>query len=521
MEKGARKRREDPSQESIVSKKDELNMRVKQLIALWIETKRGWNGRPAPAIGINEKGNIKNPLPEEVTQAAKAIDMKTDEILNLLRSVTDEQRQYSAKRRKSRKEIGSPPTTVPELAELPKAASIQKDAGKVSRFMSHVKAPFQLHDPNRWERLRMLRTVARISSLSKDIENLVLTDGPTIAEAVYKTKDLFYYLRHNLVQPLLAEKEISDEPYTSLHSEFASKKRERRQEAARRIREKLKEEKEDAKRLRDEERSEETQRRFQEREEHSEQQHERRLELERMRQEGRAHELDYVERLKNMRAAVNALKKEVKEKPPELHNAIIDFEMATTFEDQVEAFERIKALRSPDINKAAHNILTRWMKRKRMEYQDTRESELRLSIDQELRRAREHLNQLMKGLETPGISIENALDNIIGFMRDSVPMLKMLSDLAEIYNDSAKTMQFETKNRKNWPIISSMDMRDLKAMAGIMYEDALRLTEKLKGLKETTISEEEVQQEDDSWKDQLAEVTENQFSFPEEAYGLR
>jgi hypothetical protein len=82
-------------------------------------------------------------------------------------------------------------------------------------------------------------------------------------------------------------------------------------------------------------------------------------------------------------------------------------------------------------------------------------------------------------------------------------------------------MQFETKNRKNWPIISSMDMRDLKAMAGIMYEDALRLTEKLKGLKETTISEEEVQQEDDSWKDQLAEVTENQFSFPEEAYGLR
>ena len=145
MEKGARKRREDPSQESIVSKKDELNMRVKQLIALWIETKRGWNGRPAPAIGINEKGNIKNPLPEEVTQAAKAIDMKTDEILNLLRSVTDEQRQYSAKRRKSRKEIGSPPTTVPELAErhfqrgTNDSRCLDRQGGTISRRRAEIR----------------------------------------------------------------------------------------------------------------------------------------------------------------------------------------------------------------------------------------------------------------------------------------------------------------------------------------------------------------------------------------------
>lgn len=99
-----RKRREDPAQEELVSKKDVLNQRIKQLIGLLIETKRGYNGRPAPGIGISEKGDIKNPLPPEVQQAAATIDSLSDNVVSELQDVIRYQEHYSSGRRKSQDE---------------------------------------------------------------------------------------------------------------------------------------------------------------------------------------------------------------------------------------------------------------------------------------------------------------------------------------------------------------------------------------------------------------------------------
>ena len=76
-----RARRQDPAQEQLVSKKDRLNDRIKQLIALLIETKKGYNGRPSIGLGITERSDIKYPLPEQVGQAAAAIDQQADQIV--------------------------------------------------------------------------------------------------------------------------------------------------------------------------------------------------------------------------------------------------------------------------------------------------------------------------------------------------------------------------------------------------------------------------------------------------------
>jgi len=58
-ESKARATRQDPVQESLVSKKDEINRRTSDLIDLLDDAKSGlidsknvWNGKPAPRIGV-------------------------------------------------------------------------------------------------------------------------------------------------------------------------------------------------------------------------------------------------------------------------------------------------------------------------------------------------------------------------------------------------------------------------------------------------------------------------------------
>src|SRR5690606_9435895 len=149
----ARTVRQDPAQEKLVQRKDRINDRVKELINLLIETKRSWNGKPAPGIGINESHSIKEPIPKETSVAMDKVVQLTQEVSSELNGIIQEQDIYSNTRRK-------PQPKVEEKHLEPNQTSVDLSSiasSGVSRFISHVKAPFQFGDSNKWRRLKLLR----------------------------------------------------------------------------------------------------------------------------------------------------------------------------------------------------------------------------------------------------------------------------------------------------------------------------------------------------------------------------
>jgi hypothetical protein len=190
-----RKTRQDPSQEELLQKKDKLNAEVTELIQLLIETKRAWNGKPAPRIGVTEPTSIKFPLPDQVEQAASKINQLADDIVQRIMDVDRFQDMYSQRRRKGKSEV--------EVPVMATAMTKEAKSNVLSRLWAHVTAPFQLGDKDRWTRLRMLRAATRLSSELKEIEDLSLTYDPeAVPEAIYRAKDFAIILQNDLIGPI-------------------------------------------------------------------------------------------------------------------------------------------------------------------------------------------------------------------------------------------------------------------------------------------------------------------------------
>jgi hypothetical protein len=439
VDKLGRKRRTDPAQESIVAKKDLLNDRVKQLIALWIETKRGWNGRPAPGIGVPEKGDIKLPLPEPVAQAAKAIDGKTDEVLGLLGEVIREQAMYSQTRRKSSREMPvqptpeapteeAPPTTAERAFELKKLATdgMVIEAGRLSRFMAHVKAPFQWEDKKRKQRLRMLRFSANLFYKTKDIENAALA-GEDPNKLVYEMKNLYYFIKTNIIDPVIQDLKHDEgifRPYSSLSTEYSERRRKR--------------EKEKLLPTEDTPPSQEMQ--------------------------------DLLAKYNSMTADVDGIQKD-KNISQDLARMIVFFraaqqkhdiqEMARLHSDIISAYKNESVLK-----KSAHNVMSRWLRRQRMNLRETQDSTLRLKIDVGMRGVRSALENLMKVLEVSGDFSTSSIDSLIDMCKALIPALQATTVLAESHNNSIE-LSSGKKNR----YISHSEIMELQNMSGVLYED--------------------------------------------------
>lgn len=187
----SRSQRKDPAQEEIVSQKDFLNERTTKLIEFLKELKKGWNGGPAPAVGISEKINLTDPLPNELSTGGAAAVRELSEITRGLDSVVSLQSNYS-KERTERLENRLKQMSQAGFLDL----SMQKTASnKLTRLWSHIVAPFSSENGKR-DRLKMLRHFASIDSELKDIEEEILKGN--ILEGLQEARQIYYAYKPDL-----------------------------------------------------------------------------------------------------------------------------------------------------------------------------------------------------------------------------------------------------------------------------------------------------------------------------------
>lgn len=183
--KSSRQKRKDPIQEEIVSRKDSLNERTTKLIDFLKELKRGWNGGPAPTIGIGHKSNLTAPLPEQVIGAGQAASSALTDILNGLGEVKNLQDHYATERERRLAE------RTQKVQQAMSEFVIQKTASNpLSIMWSHIVAPFST-EQGKWERLRMLRSLDRMDDNLLDINEKILGNEKDILDAIYLTKQMY------------------------------------------------------------------------------------------------------------------------------------------------------------------------------------------------------------------------------------------------------------------------------------------------------------------------------------------
>jgi hypothetical protein len=187
-----RSRRKDPDQEAIVQVKDEINDRMSKLISLLKEVKKGLNGGPAPTIGISEKINLTQPLPDSVSSAGDAALQELSAIIQGIHRADQMQDTYSNNREQRLIERSK---KMEDLKQQTIEAAIEEELMKVAsnsltRTWAHIIAPFSF-EKGRWERLSLLRSLARIDNSLKEIEDQVLSDDPAILNALHIAKQLY------------------------------------------------------------------------------------------------------------------------------------------------------------------------------------------------------------------------------------------------------------------------------------------------------------------------------------------
>ncbi len=187
-----RSRRKDPEQEAIVQVKDEINERMSKLIELLKDVKSGMNGGPAPEVGVPEKINLTQPLPDSVPTAGSAAVQELSAISQGISQVNQMQDAYAAKREQR---LADRSNQMKELQNQVAEAAVEEEFRKVAsnaltRTWAHIIAPFG-SEQGRWERLSLLRSLARLDDNLTKVEDQVLSGDPAILDALHIAKQLY------------------------------------------------------------------------------------------------------------------------------------------------------------------------------------------------------------------------------------------------------------------------------------------------------------------------------------------
>lgn len=184
--------RKDPDQEAIVQVKDEINERMSKLIELLKDVKKGMNGGPAPEVGVPEKVNLTQPLPDSVTSAGNAAAQELSAITQGIAQVNQMQDEYAAKREQRLQERSK---QMQELQQQVAEAAVEEEIRKIAsnsltRAWAHIVAPFS-SEQGKMERLSLLRSLARLDDNLTKVEDQVLSGDPSILNALHVAKQLY------------------------------------------------------------------------------------------------------------------------------------------------------------------------------------------------------------------------------------------------------------------------------------------------------------------------------------------
>ncbi len=189
QEKIARKRSADPKQETLRGHKDQWNKEVSLLIAQLIAFKRGLNGRGEPRVGL-PPSSIRDPMPNEVGQYLEQMATRFQKIVSEADNIIDEQTDYSKTRRKSRKELQES-GQMPQQEIVPSTAAseallIKEASWWGSRAWSYFKYSPRIWNKHLQLRMRMLWVSSDVSNGLLDLENyLVSSDENAIPRSCY------------------------------------------------------------------------------------------------------------------------------------------------------------------------------------------------------------------------------------------------------------------------------------------------------------------------------------------------
>lgn len=178
----------DPVQKDIVSKKDDINERTSRLIDFIKELKKGWNGNPAPGVGVDAKYKLIEPMPDQLLNSGQMVLQELAKILEALKEINQEQDNYAAERQQRMEQRMQ---QQPVQASFSDEFLIKEASNPLSRLWSHIKAPFSFVEKNRWERLRLLRALAKIFKDLETLNDKVLEGDKSILEAVYQARQLY------------------------------------------------------------------------------------------------------------------------------------------------------------------------------------------------------------------------------------------------------------------------------------------------------------------------------------------
>ena len=198
-----RSQRKEPEQEALVQLKDQSNERMSKLISLYKAVIKGINGGPSPGVGVDEKFNLTAPMPDSVPAAAQQAAQEAASLADFVRQIDQAQDNYSAgKTEKMQRRLQQMQTRMQETQALQEQVqqdqvqaaveeALHKEASnQLTRLWSHL-TPFSWGEKGRGHRLAMLRSLARVDSNLKDVENAVLGGDPKILNAVNLAKQLW------------------------------------------------------------------------------------------------------------------------------------------------------------------------------------------------------------------------------------------------------------------------------------------------------------------------------------------
>lgn len=461
-ESKARATREDPGQESLVSKKDEINQRTSKIIELLIDTKNSWNGKPAPGIGVTEPTSIKEPLPDETTSTMSQILQMVKDVDSKLKDIDNQQSGYSGNRRRPqpKKQPGTQ-SSEPNRDEGGLDLSAIASSG-VSRFMSHIKAPFQFGDSDKWARLRLLRAASRINSHLEEMQSFVLSsDDMAVPNAVYKAKDLFHIFDNELSEPMLAALRNMPEKVIDVSNENRSEEHpvEPNVEESVELEDSGPVEPMNPAQLIDV-RAE--------------------MNIVSKQIQDAITRLDTPQLRHQFKEAYNDLRRRVRNiltlyasEPPQAQQAYMDF---VPIKDEFLSAV-YSATQQDEGFEATANRFTNFLKRKSIEYLQPSSDHmkgLKLRADQSITKTRSSLDELMDALQKSHVN-PGSLTSYLKKMADNlIETYKFLFRLGDIHNSRAKLNNYKAKGKDKWPVVSSTDLRGMnkgiKELEGILMK---------------------------------------------------
>jgi hypothetical protein len=188
QEKIARKRSADPKQETLREHKDQWNKDMSLLIAQLIAFKRGLNGRGEPRVGL-PPSSIKEPIPNEVGQYLEQMASRFQKIVSEADHIIDEQTDYAKTRKKSRKELqesGQMPQEMVPSTAASEALLIKDASWWGSRLWSYFKYSPRIWNEHLRLRMRLLWVSSDVSNGLLDLENYLISgDENAIPRSCY------------------------------------------------------------------------------------------------------------------------------------------------------------------------------------------------------------------------------------------------------------------------------------------------------------------------------------------------